>query len=175
MKRTNDALIYHKPVLLTYCFCGQDICACAWRWDSGPSSRSGWDEPGPYQRPWGCLLWKSLWTQRQNQLSILLQPHHVWDWGGAQTHKKKDTSAFISHLMKIPDLTRLSSFLVLDGDSGRPRGDASVSSAVCCSVSVCCGHQPAAGLHPPAQQTGLPERLQQVRPSSHYPGIPRVG
>lgn len=51
------------------------------------------------------------------------------------------------------------SLLVLDGDSGRPRGDETVPGAMCGSVSVCCGHQPAAGLYTPPQQTGLPEHL----------------
>lgn len=37
-----------------------------------------------------------------------------------------------------------------EGDSCWPRGDASVSGTVRCSVSVCCGCQHAAGLHPPA-------------------------
>lgn len=75
-------------LMKTYCLCEQDIGACAWRRSSGPGSRSGWDEPGPRQGPWGRLLWKSLWIQRQNQLSILLQPHHVWDWGGALRLRK---------------------------------------------------------------------------------------
>ena len=146
------------------CVCEQDICACAWRWDSGPVSRSGWDEP--HQGPGSRLLWKSLWTQRQNQLPVLLQPHHVWDWGGDRGIKKSNLSA---NLIQIPDWTpRLfSSVLVSDGDSSRPRGDASVSGAVRRSVSVCGGHQPAAGLRPPAQQTGLPELLQQVRQQEH--------
>lgn len=68
--------------------CEQDISACAWWWDSGPGSRSGWDEPGPHQGPWVRFLWKSLWTQRQNQLSFLFQPHHVWDRGGEVTNDK---------------------------------------------------------------------------------------
>lgn len=45
------------------------------------------------------------------------------------------------------------SFMVsaADGDSCRRRRDEAVSSPVCCSLSMCCGHLPAAGIHPPAQ------------------------
>lgn len=89
---------YHKWVLQSHCLCEQDIGACAWRWGSRAGIRSGWDEP--HQGPRGRLLRKSLWTQRQNQLSILLQPHHVWDWRGVLTQKTND---LVYHLIKIPD------------------------------------------------------------------------
>lgn len=74
--------------------------------------------------------------------------------------QKHDTSQFINHLSHpCSSSPHLSSLCVLDGDSSRPRGDASVSGAVCRSVSVCCGHQHATSLYPAPQQTGLPEHL----------------
>lgn len=79
-------LITHSQ--LSSRLCEQDISACTWRWGSGPSSWSEWHEPGPHQGPWCRLLWKSLWIQRQNELSFFLQPHHVWDWGGVLAHRK---------------------------------------------------------------------------------------
>ena len=69
---------------------------------------------------------------------------------------------------QLPETDSPTPFLPLplhpDGNPCRPRGDAAVPGPVCGSVSVCGGHLSTPGLHPAAQQTGLPEPLQQVCP-----------
>lgn len=142
---------------------GQDIGSRAWRWSSGPISRSDWDEPGPYQRPGGHFFWKSLWIYGENQLPVFIESNHVWDWGGLLTRSRNNQIKMLkNHLYEISNPTLCLSCDV-DGDSSRPRGDVTVSGAVRGSVSVCCGYNPAHGVHPAAQQTGFPEHLQQVK------------
>lgn len=69
--------------MLSHCLCEQDISARARRWRAGAGIWSGQREP--HQGPWLRLPRKPLWAGWQEQLTVLLQPHHVRDGRGQLT------------------------------------------------------------------------------------------
>lgn len=78
--------------MLSHCLCEQDISARARRWRAGAGIWSGQREP--HQGPRLRLPRKPLWAGWQEQLTVLLQPHHVRDGRGQLTPNRPPSPQF---------------------------------------------------------------------------------